>query len=193
MEAPAMPRTKPMMTFVDAVKQCLRKYGDFSGRATRAECWWWTLAAFLGTLMAASVDAAVNSFNSQNEWSFSPVQTIFALAILLPSLAVDTRRLHDIGKSGWWLLVWYVIAIVGWIPLALVGSIALSSALFGDFDRSIIAPLVGVGIIALVINLAIILWAVLWLTRQGEDGPNRYGPDPRAIEPEPLAVADAIE
>ena len=37
-------QTKPMMTFPDAVKTCLRKYGDFSGRATRAEYWWWVLA-----------------------------------------------------------------------------------------------------------------------------------------------------
>ena len=90
------------MTFQDSIKLCFQKYADFSGRAKRPEFWWFALFCFLGALVLEFVGSYVS-------WAFS-------LVTLLPSLAVGARRLHDIGKSGWWQLVW-LIPVLGWIVM----------------------------------------------------------------------------
>ena len=60
MEHQSMAQTKPRMTFPNAVKTaCLRKYGDFSGRATRAEYWWWVLAVLIGSSIFNAVDSSI--------------------------------------------------------------------------------------------------------------------------------------
>jgi DNA-binding CsgD family transcriptional regulator len=78
------------LTFFEAIRVCLTKYADFNGRASRSEFWWFAL--FITLVSAALV------YVSQN------VSYIFQIAVLLPFLAAGTRRLHDIGKSGWWQL-----------------------------------------------------------------------------------------
>ena len=194
MAATETPQDRPTMTLPEAVKQVLRKYADFSGRATRAEYWWWVLATFIFGMALGSVDAFINSIIDQ-EWASSPFATIFHLAILLPNLAVSARRLHDIGKSGWWVLVWFILAIIGWIPVV-VGFILwlLGGALKGQFDAGSFIPLIIGGAITLLLSLTLLLWIILWMARQGEGGPNRYGPDPRAVTgPGPMPQADAIE
>ena len=204
------PQTKPMMTFQDAIRQCLRKYADFSGRATRAEYWWWVLATVIASIAFSAIDSSIVSFAGgyDDGYAFSPLGTIFGLAILLPDLAVTARRLHDIGKTGWWQLVWFVVFIIGLIPF-IIGLIALLVAIMdgGWFsyaameemgysigvDFSFFVPLIVGGLITLVVSLAIFLWALIWLARQGQTGPNRFGLDPRALdEPVPPAT-DAIE
>lgn len=87
------------MSFLEAIRVCLTKYAEFNGRATRAEFWWFTLFVVLvaGALMYVS----------------EALSSIFLIAVLLPQLAVGARRLHDIGKSGWWLL--YLLLPVGGI------------------------------------------------------------------------------
>ena len=193
-----------MMTIQDSVKQCLRKYADFSGRATRAEYWWWALATTIASMAFSAVDTFIAAFSGG--YSFSPLGTIFSLAVLLPSLAVTSRRLHDIGRTGWWQLAWYIIAIIGWIALAVGLVIVIIGLAFGGYFEvdsveqffsnlpyeSWVPLLIG-GLIVLAINLAVFIWAILWLARQGQTGPNRFGPDPRALdEPVPPAT-DAIE
>lgn len=86
------------MSFGEAVRTVLGKYTTFSGRARRSEFWWWYLAVVLGTFVisfisVASYDTAV------------VLAVVFLLGIALPTLAVGARRLHDIGASGWWLLL----------------------------------------------------------------------------------------
>lgn len=86
------------MNFKDAVMTALRKYVDFSGRATRPEFWWFLLfqmAVFMVTGMISPI-----------------LYGIAALGLLLPGMGLAVRRLHDIGKSGWWLLLGFV-PIVG--------------------------------------------------------------------------------
>jgi uncharacterized membrane protein YhaH (DUF805 family) len=90
------------MDFVGAVKICFIKYADFRGCALRREFWWW----FLFTVVA-SLALQVISDN---------LSAAFTIATFLPSVAVGARRLHDIDRSGWWQLL-YFIPIVGWIVL----------------------------------------------------------------------------
>ena len=119
MENRSMVQTKPMMTFPNAVKTCLRKYCDFSGRATRAEYWWWVLAVVIGSSIFTAVDSSIASFSGQG---YTPFATIFSLAIILPGLAVTARRLHDIGKRGWWQLAWVAISLLALIPIVVAWS-----------------------------------------------------------------------
>jgi uncharacterized membrane protein YhaH (DUF805 family) len=81
----------------------LQKYVEFNGRARRKEYWIFTLVNF-----AISVILAVLGLDF--------ISTLFGLAVLLPGLGVSVRRLHDIGKTGWWLLIAFV-PLVGLIVL----------------------------------------------------------------------------
>lgn len=191
MGTPLRPATRPMMTFVDAVKQCLRKYGDFSGRATRAEFWWWQVFGWIGGLIFGSIDSSIRSFAGGDSYAFSPLGSIFGLAILLPGLAVQARRLHDIGKTGWWILVWVAIALLGLIPLTVGGVIFIVEWAGGGEPGSAIPLLVG-GLVTLLAFLILAVWVIMWMVRQGQDGPNQYGPDPRAWDDEASEGATAV-
>jgi uncharacterized membrane protein YhaH (DUF805 family) len=90
------------MSFIDAVKVCFTKYADFDGCASRPEFWWWVLFTSIAAMALRSV-----SYN---------LSGAFSIATLLPSLAVTARRLHDIDRSGWWQLL-YFLPIVGWLVL----------------------------------------------------------------------------
>jgi uncharacterized membrane protein YhaH (DUF805 family) len=90
------------MTFGESIRICFSKYADFAGRASRAEFWWWTLFIILTSLAAGIFSDKLSA--------------LFSLATLLPSIAVGARRLHDISKSGWLQLL-YFIPVVGWIIL----------------------------------------------------------------------------
>jgi uncharacterized membrane protein YhaH (DUF805 family) len=79
------------MNFGQAISTCLSKYATFSGRASRPEFWWFFLFQILVSVAASMIGDTVAALAS--------------LALLLPALAVGTRRLHDIGKSGWWQLL----------------------------------------------------------------------------------------
>jgi uncharacterized membrane protein YhaH (DUF805 family) len=101
------------MPFPDAVKICFNKYVDFNGRARRSEFWWWALFTVLLGLVASIIDAILGTGSSSGT---GLIQGLAQLAVLLPSLAVGARRLHDTGRSGWWQLLWIAI-VVGWIFL----------------------------------------------------------------------------
>ncbi|MDM0114475.1 DUF805 domain-containing protein [Variovorax sp. J22R133] len=90
------------MNYLQAVQTCLRKYVDFSGRASRPEFWWFALFQFIVLVIASFLGKAI--------------YTIVALALVLPSLAVGARRLHDIGKSGWFLLI-NLVPVIGILVL----------------------------------------------------------------------------
>ena len=103
----------PMVGFGEAISRGFSNYFTFSGRATRAENWWWALFAILLGLIPFA-----------------------GLVTLIPSPALGARRLHDINRTGWWLLL-LLVPVIGWIVL------------------------------------------IVWAIKRGDDGPNKYGPDPR--------------
>ncbi len=90
----------------------LKRYAEFAGRSRRKEYWLYTLFVMIISIVSALADAAIGF-----DWeSNGPVNSIVGLALLCPSLAVSVRRLHDIGRSGWWLLL-VLLPIIGWIAL----------------------------------------------------------------------------
>ncbi|MCD2511299.1 DUF805 domain-containing protein [Comamonas endophytica] len=86
------------MTFQESIRVCFAKYADFSGRASRSEYWWFGLFAMLVSFGLSLISGIL--------W------LLFALATVLPSIAVTTRRLHDTGRSGWWQLL-YLVPVIG--------------------------------------------------------------------------------
>ena len=91
-----------ILSFVESVEICLKKYSDFSGTASRNEYWWFFLFSSLLVLVAAIADAIL--FGTGD--SIRIIGSLVYLGLLLPGLAVGTRRLHAINKSGWWQLLW---------------------------------------------------------------------------------------
>jgi uncharacterized membrane protein YhaH (DUF805 family) len=90
------------MTFGESISTCFSKYAAFDGRASRSEYWWWFLFTVLISLATGMVSDVLSG--------------LFSLGVLLPSLAVGARRLHDTDRSAWFLLLWFV-PFIGWIIL----------------------------------------------------------------------------
>ena len=141
------------MTFGEALRACFDRWATFSGRAPRAEFWWFMLFQNLTAVTILVVGAL----------SLTPTLTIallyiFFLATTIPSLAVSFRRLQDTGRSGWFSL----------------------TPIFGVTVQSF-GELIGDGMVVfagscMVIGITLIL--IVWYASEGTRGPNAYGPDP---------------
>jgi uncharacterized membrane protein YhaH (DUF805 family) len=87
------------MTFSEAVRYCLNNYVTFSGRADRPQYWWFVLFNILVGIVAGIIDWIL----------FGPdtriISALAGLALVLPTLAVAVRRLHDMDHTGWWVLI----------------------------------------------------------------------------------------
>ena len=98
-----VPRPTEMMSFPDAVRNVLiNKFGDFNGRATRSEYWWWVLASFIISIPISILDGIIFGWEYDDTGWFG---ILFIIVFLIPNLTLTVRRLHDKGKSGWFLLI----------------------------------------------------------------------------------------
>jgi uncharacterized membrane protein YhaH (DUF805 family) len=106
------------MNMMEAVRTCFSKYATFSGRARRAEFWWFSLFNFITSIVLTIIDGLVfgGAGGGMGGGSIDPLSSLYSLAVLVPGLAVGARRLHDTGRSGWWQLL-MLIPIVGAIIL----------------------------------------------------------------------------
>ena len=129
-----------MVSFQNAVGLGFQHYFDFKGRSTRSEYWWWLLFVVLAGIALTIVDMGIGTYNYESADGL--LSGLFKLATLIPGLALGARRLHDINKSAWWLLMWLSFLLI--IPM--------------------------------IIPVIVLL---VWAARQGDNGTNRYGPDPR--------------
>jgi uncharacterized membrane protein YhaH (DUF805 family) len=97
------------MDFTQAIASGFANYINFSGRAARSEFWFWVLFTMLVGLAAAVLDHAIAP-------SVEPFSMLWYLATIVPYLAVTVRRLHDVGRNGWWLLLFFV-PLIGFVVL----------------------------------------------------------------------------
>ena len=97
------------MDFMTAVKTCLGKYATFQGRAARSEYWFFTLFMFITSMIASVIAGA-----SLGVLSVLPM--VLLIGLFVPSIAVSVRRLHDLDKSGWWILI-ILIPLIGGLVL----------------------------------------------------------------------------
>ena len=99
-----------MSWFVEALK----KYAVFSGRSRRKEYWFFILFVVIISIVLNIIDGLIGAYD--RSMGAGLLSTIFSLAILIPSIAVSVRRLHDINRTGWWVLI-ALVPLVGWIVL----------------------------------------------------------------------------
>lgn len=104
----------------------LKNYAVFDGRAQRAEYWFFVLFSVLITMGLALIDGALGLF--QPDSGVGLLSGLYSLAVLIPSLAVGVRRLHDTGRTGWWLLL-------GLVPV--IGPIILLVFMVFDSDAGL--------------------------------------------------------
>jgi uncharacterized membrane protein YhaH (DUF805 family) len=97
------------MGFGQAISAGFSNYVNFSDRSSRSAYWWWILFYVLGGIVAGIIDALIGT-------DMRIVSGLFGLAMILPNLAVAIRRLHDLDRTGWWVLLG-LIPIIGWIIL----------------------------------------------------------------------------
>jgi uncharacterized membrane protein YhaH (DUF805 family) len=100
------------MSFTVAVASALRQYATFSGRARRAEYWWFFLFAALASFVAGIIDGVLGTVDSSA--SIGLFGLLVSLALFVPSLAIAVRRLHDTDRSGWWVLA-FLIPLAGFV------------------------------------------------------------------------------
>ena len=136
----------------------LRRYTQFSGRARRAEYWWFILLCTILSLIGVFLDriTGIKMFG-----------LIVSLALFIPNLSVSFRRMHDINRSGWWQAVGFIGSTVLTVGLLLIG--------YGGRPNAILAVLVLLGLLLL---LAYSILLLVWLCQRGTVGDNRFGPDP---------------
>ena len=159
------------MNPIEAVTSVFRNFVNFNGRARRSEFWWFALFAFLSQIIL----------------NFVPILgSIYSLALLLPSLAVTARRLHDTNRTAWWMLL-YLVPILGIIVLAIMALAVLGVNAFDPFETSE----VGWGVLGVLFLIWLLISLVSWIVllvfqiMPGTVGPNRYGPDPLRPDPGP--------
>lgn len=112
------------MSPVQAVRTVLRKYAVFSGRASRSEYWWFALFNVIVAIATLAIDviffgtgeSTTTGTSAAFQANAGPATLVSSLVLLLPSLGVAVRRLHDTDRRGWWILL-------GLIPL--IGAIVL--------------------------------------------------------------------
>jgi uncharacterized membrane protein YhaH (DUF805 family) len=88
------------MNFVQAIGSGFRNYITFSGRAARSEYWYWALFVLLASVVAGVLDLASFPYST-----ISPFGAIVTIVTFLPGLAVAARRMHDLDRTAWWLLI----------------------------------------------------------------------------------------
>jgi uncharacterized membrane protein YhaH (DUF805 family) len=161
----------------------LKRYFQFSGRSRRKEYWMWTLFVIIANTVLSLIDAALGldgsseaavdgsatSFAAAVYSSSGVLGNIFSLATLIPGIAVSVRRLHDINRSGLWLL-----ALIG----LFVAFVAIALASIGT-GAGIAPGMAGLGFVAVLALFGFLILLLVWMCTSGTIGPNRFGEDPK--------------
>ena len=146
------------MTFTESIKTVVfKKYATFKGRASRSEYWWYMLFASLISLLGAVIASTL--YGDPSELTLFD---IVWLLIFLPGLAVGIRRLHDVNKSGWWLLY-------PWLGLILVPIASLFD------DTSLMDSMVVISFSLMTLGYLYVLYLAI---KKSDSGENQYGKNP---------------
>lgn len=197
----------PMMSFGQAVKTCFKKYFDFKGRARRSEYWWFNLfnfiVTFIWSLIASFISIAIvfrplNTATDINEYNPLMYIIIMLLITIIPLIflyitqyAVMTRRLHDTGRSGWWIVLSFATGI-GYLVTYFMAIMPILSRI-GDDENYVpttqfqvvaetfqSSPALAVFMCIFALAALIVSLAILVFTIQDSDrGENKYGPSPK--------------
>ena len=177
------------MTVKEAIGECLSKYATFTGRSRRSEYWWFGLFVLILLLIPTGLAIATEGILGKTENAFCIVLLMGVASFggvlwtIIPSLTVQTRRLHDVGRSGWW--------IVGGVAVGLLYPIAKSvvlgfEALDSDnevqnlIDAFQVSTLGGIVMLLLaLVGLGLSIAVFVFSLQDSHRGENKYGPSPK--------------
>lgn len=172
------------MGFSEAVSTCLTRYATFSGRARRPEYWWFILFVVLGSIVGGLIDLVLFGAGTEAEPATAVVGPLFQLATLVPILAAGWRRMHDTGRSGWYLLLPTAVSLLGLVALSLgwVGVTELEQGTVNAETLETVGQGYGLAVLGLValVQLVLAVLVIWWLTRPSQPGSNAFGPEPAA-------------
>lgn len=172
----------------------LKRYADFQGRSRRKEFWMWILGVIIASIIFTILDnlLGLGGRSAVSPTALPPGATgmgyaayasggvltgLFSLAILIPNISVAVRRLHDIDRSGWWILAPALPYIIGFI-------LGIAGAASGQF---VVAALGG---IVMLVGFLLAITLLVFYCLPGTRGTNRFGPDP--LDPVGGNVADVF-
>ena len=176
------------MGFVEAVKTCLKKSFVFTGRARRSEFWWWTLFSFIIGLAVSFVADEIPDDNLLLTLLFTFGMLAFCIYLGIANFAVSTRRLHDIGRSGWWYGVTLIFGVV-WTVWMIVKMIGLVGGMDLDhvdvesdaFALTLLKEMWDVILIPYILYIAYSILLLVWYCKDSQPGANKYGENPKGV------------
>lgn len=167
------------MNITDALKSVFMKYATFKGRARRSEYWYFILASIIISIVIGIIGLFMPAVGSI-------LNMVFSLGILLPSLAVLTRRLHDVGKSGWYVVWPYVLLTItlGCIFAGIgMDNLAMAATRPEAIDANQMnIPLLMVGLGFYLVTLIYGIYLLILTCRDSQLGTNQYGENPKGEE-----------
>lgn len=147
------------MDIITAVKAVYSKYATFSGRASRAEYWYFFLFTIIAGAALSAIDTALAS--------------AFSIANFVPNLAVAVRRLHDTNRSGKLIIALILIEVILFLVIVVSFIAGVSGAIGGN---SGVATGGGVGVlVGLALFVVLAIYWIYLMAKRGDSGPNRYG------------------
>jgi uncharacterized membrane protein YhaH (DUF805 family) len=139
--------------------QAIKNYAKFTGRARRKEYWMFVLFSGIFTVVALILDSVLGLNSRTNPYGV--IYRVYVLFALVPSLALFVRRLHDVGRSGWFFLI------------VLIPSYAFANA-FHELRG-------GWACLVTLIPLLGGIWLLILMCMDGQPGDNKYGPNPKGV------------
>jgi len=152
------------MSPLDWAMRPVKRYAQFSGRAPRAEYWWF----YLGYMILYFVLMILTRISS----IFGILGLAF-LGLIIPMIAVGVRRMHDTNRSGWWLLAPAVPYLIGFVMIFP----AIMSGMAGGANPFNMASF-GLAGIFMLIGFVLAIVVFVFTVLPGTKGPNKYGADP---------------
>lgn len=153
-------RGAPSLSFGDAIIQCLTvKYAKFSGRASRSEYWYFYLFSWMPTLLFGII-------TYQSGVDMSAFTMIVGLVLTIPLVSAAVRRMHDVNKSGWYLLLLPAAPLTWFLLLLVLGELGLLRN-----DSIFFITYVG----GMLLSFSAGMYIVYLLTRKGDLHENEYG------------------
>lgn len=149
------------MDFKTSVTTCLKqKYIDVKGRASRSEYWWFVLAYVIGAVVIALLNVRI-------------LTPIYTLAVIAPLTAVGFRRLQDMGKPGWYILIWIGMGLLTSLAAPPIPDNPTIATEMPGMGRVMLGGLLGL------VQLGLSIVFIYWLTRPSQPETNAYGPPPQ--------------
>ena len=185
-DQPQFAQAKPMMPFWTAVKTCFKKYFDFKGRARRSEYWWFILFIFIISIVWSLIYMyflmTIEPFNDTLAFSTylktTGLMILPMLFLVIPQWAVLTRRLHDSGHSGWWVVASLAVSFIYMIVYY-----SMMYQVYKNIENMEYTPVsLPLTIISVILALAVLVIGIILLVFTIQDSKreeNKYGPSPK--------------